>query len=224
MLPSANSSFLFAAADCTGHGVPGAIMSVICCNAMNDAVKKGAVHQPNLILDHVREIVTGAFEERENYMTQKDGMDIALVSLSPFPAAAEKVKLKFAGAYNPLWIIRKGRPPVKSKNVLAADSHYLMEIKADRQPIGIYEKMDPFTLHEMDVFKGDTLYVFSDGYADQFGGESGGKFKYKSLKQLLLSIQDKTMDEQHDILMKTFDDWKGEHEQVDDICMIGVRI
>ena len=215
---------LFAAADCTGHGVPGAIMSVICCNALNDVMKKGNIHQPDLILNNVREIVTGAFEQRENYSTQKDGMDIALIGLSPFPTVSGTVKLQYSGAYNPLWVIRKGKPVTESGTVLCTSSHYLIEIKADRQPIGLYERMDPFTLHEMDVFKGDTVYSFSDGYADQFGGEFGEKFKYKPLKELLLSIQDKTMDEQHDILVKAFDDWKQEQEQVDDVCMIGVRI
>lgn len=215
---------LFAAADCTGHGVPGAIMSVICCNALNDVMKKGSIHQPDLILNNVREIVTGAFEQRENYSTQKDGMDIALIGLSPFPNVSGAVKLQYAGAYNPLWVIRKGKPATDSGTILSTSSHYLIEIKADRQPIGLYERMDPFTLHEMDVFKGDTVYSFSDGYADQFGGEFGEKFKYKPLKELLLSIQDKTMDEQHDILVKAFDDWKQDQEQVDDVCMIGVRI
>lgn len=224
VLQTPSSRLLFAAADCTGHGVPGAIMSVICSNALNDVMKKGTIHQPDLILNNVREIVTGAFEQRENYSTQKDGMDIALIGLSPFPTVSGTVKLQYAGAYNPLWVIRKGKPATESGTVLCTTSHYLMEIKADRQPIGLYERMDPFTLHEMEVYKGDTVYSFSDGYADQFGGEFGEKFKYKPLKELLLGIQDKTMAEQHDILVKAFDDWKQDQEQVDDVCMIGVRI
>jgi len=223
-LPDENHAFLFAAADCTGHGVPGAIMSVICCNALNDVVKKESICRPDLILNRVREIVIGAFEQRENYTTQKDGMDIALIRLSPFPSADENMKLQYSGAYNPLWIIRKGNSQFESDTILSTETHYLIEIKANRQPIGIYEKMDSFTLHEMDVYEGDTIYSFSDGYADQFGGESGEKFKYKSLKKLLLKIQDKTMAEQHKILLKTFDEWKGDHEQVDDVCIIGVRI
>lgn len=223
-LPAPNPSLLFAAADCTGHGVPGAFMSVICCNALNDVMKKGITHRPDLILNMVRDSVTGAFEQRENYKTRKDGMDISLISLSPFPSVSENVKLQYAGAYNPLWVIRKGKPEMESSDILATDSHHLMEIKADRQPIGVFENMAPFTLHEMYVFKGDTVYSFSDGYADQFGGESGKKFKDKSLKKLLLEIQDKTMAEQHDILLKAFDNWKKGHEQIDDVCMIGIRI
>ena len=223
-LPSSPSSFMFAAADCTGHGVPGAIMSVICYSALNDVVKKEGIHQPDLILNRVREIITGSFEELGEYRTRKDGMDIALTSLSPFPSTGENVKLQYAGAYNPLWVIRKGKPITESETVFSTGSHYLIEIKANRQPVGLYERMDTFTLHQMDVHKGDTVYSFSDGFADQFGGESGEKFKQKLLKELLLSIQDKTMEEQHGILVKAFDDWKDGKEQVDDVCMIGIRI
>jgi serine phosphatase RsbU (regulator of sigma subunit) len=223
-LPSSPSAFMFAAADCTGHGVPGAIMSVICYSALNDVVKKEAIHQPDLILNRVREIITGSFEELEEYKTRKDGMDIALVSLSPFPSTEENIKLQYAGAYNPLWIIKKGKPAPESEIIFATDSHYLIEIKANRQPVGLYERMDTFTLHQMDVHKGDAVYSFSDGFADQFGGDSGEKFKQKLLKELLLSIQDRTMEEQHDILLKAFNDWKDGKEQVDDVCMIGIRI
>ena len=99
-----------------------------------------------------------------------------------------------------------------------------MEIKADKQPIGNYEITDPFTLHEMELQKDDTLYSFSDGFADQFGGALGKKFKSKALKELLLSIQGKTMDEQHPILLKAYNDWKSDHEQIDDVCMIGVKV
>ena len=223
MHSAGGSNLLFAAADCTGHGVPGAIMSVICCNALNDVMKKGDVTRPDLILNKVRDLVTGAFKQGENGTTQKDGMDIALIGLSSKPGT-KNTKLQYAGAYNPLWVIKKGKPETESSTILSTETHYLTEIKADRQPIGIYEKMDPFILHEMDVSEGDTMYSFSDGYADQFGGEFGEKFKSKSLKKLLLAIQDKTMKEQHDILMKTFDEWKQGLEQVDDVCMIGLRI
>ena len=216
-LQSSNPTLLFAASDCTGHGVPGAIMSVICCNALNDVVIKAGIHQPDLILNEVRNMVTGAFEKRENSASRKDGMDIALVSI-------DLAKLRYAGANNPLWIIRKGKPEIESKNILVSDNYYLIEIKADKQPVGLHERMTPFTLHEMDVHKGDTVYLFSDGYADQFGGANEKKFNYRSLKELLLAIQDNTMAEQHTILEKTFDDWKGLVEQVDDVCMIGVRI
>jgi serine phosphatase RsbU (regulator of sigma subunit) len=219
-LISETPSLIFAAADCTGHGVPGAIMSVICCNALNETVNNKYIHQPDLILNEVRNIVTTAFKKQDE-ITQKDGMDISLVRLLQ---TTDKTTMQFAGANNPLWIIRKGKPSSLSENTYATSTHYLIEIKADKQPIGSYEKMSPFTLHEMDLQEGDTLYSFSDGYADQFGGEHGKKLKYKALKELLLSIQQNTMDEQHAILIKAYQDWKRGYEQIDDVCMIGVRI
>ncbi len=224
-IPETSQSLLFAAADCTGHGVPGAIMSVICCNAMNDVIQKNIVRQPHLILDEVRKIVIGAFERQENTGRTKDGMDIALIGLTPFPThSSEKIKLQYSGANNPLWVIRKGIPPAESINIIASGGYYLIEIKGDKQPVGYYEKMTLFTLHEMDLFKDDTIYSFSDGYADQFGGDEAKKFKSKTLKELLLLIQDKKMEEQHNILAKVFDDWKREYEQIDDVCIIGLRV
>ena len=215
-----HSEIYVAAADCTGHGVPGAIMSVICNNALNEVVNNKHIHQPDLILNEVRNMVTASFK-KQGESTQKDGMDIALVRLIETNG---KTTLQFAGANNPLWIIRKGQPISTSENVIATGTHYLMEIKADKQPIGNYEKMNPFTLHEMDLQSGDTIYSFSDGYADQFGGSFGKKMKYKPLKDLLLSIQDKNMNEQHIILFNAYQDWKRNFEQIDDVCMIGVRI
>ncbi len=215
-----SSSVLFAAADCTGHGVPGAIMSVICCNALNEAVNKKEIHQPNLILNEVRTSVTTAFK-KQGVVTQKDGMDISLVRLINLEG---KIKLQFSGANNPLWIIRKGKPNVENETTYLTATHYLIEIKADKQPIGNYEKMNPFTLHEMDLQEGDTLYSFTDGFADQFGGVGGKKLKSKALKELLLSLQNYTMKEQHTFIDKAYNDWKSGYEQIDDVCMIGVRI
>ena len=214
------SSVLFAAADCTGHGVPGAIMSVICCNALNEAVGKKEIHQPNLILNEVRNSVTTAFK-KQGVITQKDGMDISLVRLI---YKEGKTTLQFAGANNPLWIIRKGKPNLENETVYLTPTHYLIEIKADKQPIGNFEKMNPFTLHEMDLQEGDTLYSFTDGLADQFGGVGGKKLKSKALKELLLSLQNYTMKEQHTFIDKAYNDWKSGYEQIDDVCMIGVRI
>jgi serine phosphatase RsbU (regulator of sigma subunit) len=170
-LSTPTPSRIFAAADCTGHGVPGAIMSVICNNALNEVVNNKHIHQPDLILNEVRNMVTASFK-KQGESSQKDGMDIALVRLIDTDG---KTILQFAGANNPLWIIRKGQPSSSSENIVATSTHYLIEIKADKQPIGNYEKMNPFTLHEMDLQSGDTIYSFSDGYADQFGGTFGKK-------------------------------------------------
>ncbi len=223
-LMESEGTLLIAAADATGHGVPGAIMSVISCNALNETVKKGAVYQPDLILNQVRDSIIGAFEQHGNYSARKDGMDIALVSLSPFPIVGNSSRLQFAGAYNPLWIIKKGKPAAESVVTFKTETHYLIEVRADRQPIGMYERMEPFTLHETVVNKGDTIYMFSDGFADQFGGKEGEKFKTKALKELLLRIQEQTMQEQHTALLQTFEEWKSGKEQVDDVCVIGIRI
>lgn len=191
---------LFAAADCTGHGVPGAMVSVVCNNALNRSVRELGLTDAGAILDKTREIVIQEFEKSDEEV--KDGMDIALCSL-------EGNKLQYAGAHNPLWIIRNGE---------------LIETKANKQPIGQFDKPIPYVTHEFDLQKGDTVYIFSDGYIDQFGGEKGKKFKAKSFKNLLLTIQEKNMEEQKRIIDETFETWKGNLEQVDDVCVIGVRV
>jgi len=194
------SKVLFAAADCTGHGVPGAMVSVVCNNALNRSVREYNLTDVGSILDKTREIVVKEFEKTD--VEVKDGMDIAICSL-------EGDKLEYAGAYNPLWIIRNG---------------VLMETKANKQPIGHFDNPEPYTTHFFEVEKGDSIYIFSDGYVDQFGGERGKKFKVKAFRELLLSIQDKSMEEQKILIDKTFETWRGELEQVDDVCIIGVRV
>lgn len=195
-----NGKVLFAAADCTGHGVPGAMVSVVCNNALNRSVREHGLTDPGEILDKSREIVIQEFEKSDEEV--KDGMDIALCSL-------EKNILQYAGAHNPLWIIRKGE---------------VLETKANKQPIGKFDNKEPYTTHSFELQKGDSIYIFSDGYVDQFGGEKRKKFKVKAFRALLLSIQDKSMEEQKIIIDEVFDAWKGELEQIDDVCVIGVRI
>ena len=191
---------LFAAADCTGHGVPGAMVSVVCNNALNRAVREYGLSNPGKILDKAREIVIQEFEKSEEDV--KDGMDIALCAISGN-------ELEYAGANNPLWRIRNGE---------------ILETKADKQPIGKFDLAKPFTTHNFSLEKGDTIYVFSDGYVDQFGGEKGKKFKTKAFRSLLLGIQDKPMEEQKKLIDDAFENWRGELEQIDDVCVIGVKI
>jgi len=218
---------LFAAADCTGHGVPGAMVSVVCNNALNRSIKEYGLTDPGKILDKTREIVIDEFsadsdleDKTEGYV--KDGMDIALCSLKYNVQSLESEKsktqnskpktaalLQYAGANNPLWIIRDGE---------------VLITKANKQPIGSFRSSEPFTTHSIELQKNDVVYIFSDGYVDQFGGEKGKKFMSKALKKLLLSFQDKAMDVQHTILNETFEAWKGNLDQVDDVCFIGVRI
>jgi serine phosphatase RsbU (regulator of sigma subunit) len=195
-----NGKVLFAAADCTGHGVPGAMVSVVCNNGLNRSVREYNLSDPGKILDKTSEIVIQEFEKSEDEV--KDGMDIALCSL-------EGNKLEYAGAHNPLWIIRNGE---------------IIETKANKQPIGKFDNQEPYTTHSFDLEQGDTIYIFSDGYVDQFGGEKGKKFKAKAFRELLLSIQEKAMEEQSTIIDNAFEAWKGNLEQIDDVCVIGVRV
>lgn len=202
MTSADHTTVLFAACDCTGHGVPGAMVSVICHNGLNRAVREYGLSDPGKILDKTREIVISGFETSEEEV--KDGMDVALCAL-------RGRTLSYAGANNPLWIIRKGATEVE-------------EIKATKQPIGKYVDPVPYTTHTLSLLPGDTIYIFSDGFGDQFGGDGGKKFKTTSLKKLLLSLQHETMDRQHELLEAAFQTWRGSFEQTDDVCVIGVRV
>ena len=191
---------LFAVADCTGHGVPGAMISVVCNNALNRSVREFNLSDPGQILDKARDIVIQEFEKSETEV--RDGMDIAICSLI-------EDKLEYAGAHNPLWIIRNG---------------ILIETKANKQPIGKFENLQPYNTHSFQLEKGDTIYIFSDGYSDQFGGTRGKKYKTTNFKNFLLSIQENSMEKQLSLLDAEFEKWRGPMEQIDDVCVIGLRI
>ena len=195
-----DGTVLFAAADCTGHGVPGAMVSVVCNNAMNRAVREFGLRHPASILDKVTDLVIEQFEKSEEEV--RDGMDIALCSLN-------EGKLEFSGANNPVWIIRNGE---------------VLETKGTKQPVGKHDRRRTFDNHLINLEVGDSIYIFTDGYVDQFGGEKGKKFKSKAFKELLLSIQSKSMAEQKNVIEQNFESWRGELEQVDDVCVIGVRV
>ena len=198
-LEAKEDRILFAAADCTGHGVPGAMVSVVCNNALNRSVREHGLTDPGEILDKTREIVIQEFEKSEDEVM--DGMDIAICSLIGN-------KLEYAGAHNPLWIVRNG---------------ILLETKANKQPIGKFDNLLPYTTHSFVLEKGDTIYIFSDGYSDQFGGEKGKKYKSGNFKKFLLSIQENSMDKQLAMLNEEFEKWRGSIEQIDDVCVIGIR-
>jgi len=198
---------LFAAADCTGHGVPGAMVSVVCNNGLNRSVREHGLTDPGEILDKTREIIIEEFEKSDEDV--KDGMDIALCSL-------EGTTLKYAGANIPLWIIRTSPDGRQDGEII--------ETKANKQPIGKFDKQTPYTTHTFTLLEGDTVYIFSDGYVDQFGGEKEKKFKAKAFKTLLLSIQEMSLENQKSKIDNVFEAWKGDLEQIDDVCVIGVRI
>ncbi len=203
-----STHIFYAAADCTGHGVPGALVSVICSNALTRCVKEFNLTEPGKILDKARELVLETFKKSGQEV--KDGMDISLCAFPIKPGANENVMFQWAGANNPLWYL--------------TSTNEMKEIKADKQPIGYSESLKPFTTHTIELRTGNVVYIFTDGYPDQFGGEKGKKFKYSKLKELLLSIQVKSMYEQKQIINEVFDEWKGDLEQVDDVCIIGIRI
>lgn len=199
------NKLLFAAVDCTGHGVPGAFISIVGYNGLNKMIGELKLTEPAEILTNLNKHVADSLHQQENAEV-KDGMDISLCLLDK-----KNKKLQYAGANNPLYIVRDNN---------------IIEIKANKIPIGSYYFRDDkfYTNHEFDLENGDSIYSFTDGYPDQFGGEKGKKFMYGKFKNLLIEISSKPMDEQKKILIQTFNDWKGDLEQVDDICIIGVRV
>jgi serine phosphatase RsbU (regulator of sigma subunit) len=196
---------LIAAADCTGHGVPGAMVSVVCNNALNRSVREFGLTEPGKILDKTRELVIEEFQKSDEEV--KDGMDISLCCLN-------NKTLSWSGANNPLWIVRKNENGVTE----------LVEVKPDKQPIGKYADIKPFITNNIELFKNDTIYIFTDGYQDQFGGPKGKKFMAKNLKELLVTIHQESMEKQKQILDNAFAEWVGETEQIDDVTLIGIRI
>jgi serine phosphatase RsbU (regulator of sigma subunit) len=197
------NKIVFTAADCTGHGVPGAFMSMLGVAFFNEIVNKDHITEPDIILNHLRDRVIQALQQQGISGEARDGMDIAIVTID-----LNENKLTFSGAYNPLILIRNGE---------------IFETAGDKMPIGIYEKMEPFTRHEIKLEKGDVFYMTSDGYEDQFGGPDGKKFKSRQFKQLLLEIHKFPMNVQKEIIEKRFEEWKGDLKQVDDIVVTGVR-
>jgi serine phosphatase RsbU (regulator of sigma subunit) len=198
------SKLIISAADCTGHGVPGAFMSMLGVAFLNEIVNKDHFTRPDLILNKLRDKVIEALQQQGKSGEAKDGMDIVVVCIDE-----QTKKLSYAGAYNPLIMIRNGE---------------MSEISADKMPIAIYDNMKEFTMHEISIATGDLFYFYSDGYEDQFGGPNGKKLKSKRFKQLLLDNYDKPLKDQKLILEKSFEEWKGDLNQVDDIVVIGVKV
>ena len=215
--------FFIAAADSTGHGVPGAMVSVVCSNALNRTVNEFGITDTGKILDKTRELVLETFAKGNSEV--KDGMDISLLCIDK-----SNNKVYWSGANNPLWYVKSSvtSSAVEKSTDAGLDSArpdiQLIEIKADKQPIGKSEITKPFTAHEIALQDGMQFYLFTDGFPDQFGGPKGKKFMYKQLENLLISISHESMENQKQKLEDVFKNWKGDLEQVDDVCMIGVRI
>ena len=208
-LTQKGNKVIVAAADCTGHGVPGAFLSMLGISFLNEIVNKHQEIKAGEILDMLREQIKSSLRQTQNSRDTKDGMDIALCALD-----LEKMEVEFSGAHNSLVLIRD----TKEKEI--------EEIKANRMPVSIYRKEKPFDTHTININKGDSLYMFSDGYPDQIGGEKKRKFMRRRLKEVFLELSQKniSMKEQYNILDKELTTWKKHHQQVDDILIIGLKI
>ena len=195
---------IVAAADCTGHGVPGAFMSMLGISLLQEIVNKEGITQPGIILDHLRQEVIRSLNQKGTHGEQKDGLDIALVSIDTRTLTCE-----YAGANNPVYLVHDGK---------------LKVCKPDTMPISFYERMDPFETRTMQLTRNDQIYLFSDGFADQFGGSNRKKFKYTAFRRLLLDHSTESMEVQKKVLFDTIVQWQGAHEQTDDMVIVGIRI
>ena len=202
-----NNKVVVAAADCTGHGVPGAFMSLLGITFLNEIVNQSEILSADVILNRLRANIMKSLHQTGKEGEAKDGMDIALVIIDK-----ESMKLEYSGAYNPIYMIQDNNSEI-------------LEYKADKMPISIHTvENKPFTNNIIDIAQGTQIYLFSDGFADQFGGEKYKKFKYNRFKELLFENRNRAMDENKMILESTFNKWKGHHEQIDDILVIGLKI
>lgn len=196
---------LVAAVDCTGHGVPGAFMSLVGANGLNAAVKEHKKTSPGLILNELNNFVSDSLNKGSEDSNVRDGMDISFCTID-----YQNMELEYAGANNPLYIIR--------------NNEYII-VKADKIAIGSFEPgSQQYNNTRVPIQKGDMIYLFTDGYADQFGGDKGKKFLYRHFRDSLMSVHNKSMKEQHDLLKHQIESWQGPYEQLDDILVIGVRI
>lgn len=218
-------------ADCTGHGVPGAFMSMLAVSFLNEIVRKKEIIDPATILNNLRTSIIDALKQTQGEETQKDGLDMSIVTLN-----TKTNRCVWAGANNPLYLISNNELQTKNNRIIPVDtskfstrhSKLLYEIKPDKMPIGIYTKMKDFTNQEIQLHKDDILYLFSDGYADQFGGKNGKKFKYNNFQELLYSNATYPMKEQGETIKKTLYNWMHYgnmvYDQIDDITVVGIKI
>lgn len=203
-LTKKDKQILFAVADCTGHGVPGALMSVLGISFLNELVSHTCNFKANRLLNQLREKVMKALGQTGEDDISKDGMDIAMCIIDE-----ESNILQYSGANNSLYIVRDGE---------------MIILKPDQMQVGVHAiEEKSFTNHEMLLEEGDILYLFSDGFPDQFGGPGNKKFMYTNFRKLILSIYHLPMDEQKDILKKIITEWMGAQEQIDDILLMGIK-
>ena len=209
-------------ADCTGHGVPGALMSMLGVTLLNEQFRTFGIREPGVILGHLRNKVKEILFQDGSANDQKDGIDMAIAIIDP-----DGKSLQFAGANIPLYLVRetqKAKDPEEDLILsLENEDHVLYRIKSYKQPLGVHWEERDFTSHLIQLQERDSLYIFSDGYVDQYGGKKRKKFKSKKLMRLLLSLQGGSMEMQKKMLEDAFERWRGGHEQIDDVCAFGLR-
>jgi serine phosphatase RsbU (regulator of sigma subunit) len=199
-----NGHFAVVVADSTGHGVPGAIMSMLNIACLRSAVETEELTSPAEILDHARKMVIGTLANDGSQEGGKDGMDCSVMVFD-----LKKKMLRYSAANHNLWLVRNGT---------------LQELESDKMPVGKHDRdSEPFREHVLQIEKGDLIYAATDGFADQFGGPSGKKFMYRRLKTLLSEISHLSLSTQQEMLLRTFNDWKGTHEQVDDVTLVCIK-
>jgi serine phosphatase RsbU (regulator of sigma subunit) len=200
-----NENYIYvAAADCTGHGVPGAMVSVVCSSALTKAVLEDKLTNTNEILDRVREIVIEKMSSNEGHL--RDGMDVCLIRINK----NNRKEIQYSGANRPLYII-------KANGVLE-------ELSPDKQPIGWMEETSPFKAENKVLEQGDMLYLTTDGFADQFGGQKNKKLKTKGMLELFINVHSLSLSEQKEKIHTYYSDWKGNGDQTDDVCVIGIKV
>lgn len=204
-----NRSIIVASADCTGHGVPGALMSMLGISYLNEIVQRREITQADQVLNEMRQRIKQALRQHGRPDEPKDGIDMAVCAINE-----KSRRMQYAGANSPLYLIRD-----------VDGGSELNEIKPDRMPLGYYNSKDKaFTNHEIQLEIGDTFYLFSDGFPDQKGGPEGKKYMSRKFKDLLLRIHERPMFEQEEVLDRELNSWKGEKAQIDDIMILGIRI
>ena len=213
----------FSVADCTGHGIPGAFISMIGTILLNEIYNSKNITQPNLVLDELNRLIKLTLTDKNGF-TIKDGMDISFASLN-----LETNEVLFSGANNPLWVISKDQYKIingeRYTSSIQFNNYFFFEIKGDKKPVGEYQiEKPPFTLNKMSISKNDIIYLLSDGYADQFGGKQNKKIKVKNLKNFLLQNAHLSMNTQKSKLHENFINWKGDFEQIDDVTIMGVKV
>jgi serine phosphatase RsbU (regulator of sigma subunit) len=197
------NKIIITASDCTGHGVPGSLMSMLGITMLHEIVNEKNFDRSDAILNELRTNVARTLKQEGKPGEQKDGMDMVLLIYDRSTG-----ELEFSGANNPMYIIRKGE---------------MIEYKGNNMPVAFYDNMTDFTRHTIKLQKGDRIYLFTDGFPDQFGGPKGKKFKYKPFKELLMEVSERPMEEQRRILSMVFDEWKGNLDQIDDVLVMGLR-